>query len=117
MNRGMVVIAVFLGLGMAHAALADDWTTAQDQWYFSPMIGLSFEDTGHAADNGYAASLGLGIYEMPRHMVKQDIEQMDLIVNWLDQQLMRSSEPGLMSRLNPWPKLFASATSGGSHPE
>jgi len=65
----------------------------------------------------HAASLGLGIYEMPKHMVKQDIEQMDLIVNWLDQQLMRSSEPGLMSRLNPWPKLFASATSSGSHPE
>jgi len=64
-----------------------------------------------------AASLGLGIYELPRHTVKQDVEQMDLIISWLDQQLMRSPESGLMSRLNPWPKLFASAATGISHPE
>ncbi len=31
----------------------------------------------------HAADLGMGIYEMPYHRVKKDVEQMDLIVNWL----------------------------------
>jgi hypothetical protein len=56
----------------------------------------------------HAASLGLGIYEMSHHKVKRDIEQMDLIINWLDQQLMRTLEPGLISRLSPVAKLFSS---------
>jgi chromosome partitioning protein len=46
----------------------------------------------------HAANLGLGIYEMPQHKVRQEIEQMDLIIDWLDQQLMRELEPGLISR-------------------
>lgn len=32
----------------------------------------------------HAADLGVGIYEMPYHRVKKDIEQMDLIIKWLD---------------------------------
>ena len=47
-----------------------------------------------------AAALGLGIYEMPHQRVTQDIEQMDLIIDWLDQQLTRTLEPGLISRFN-----------------
>jgi len=46
----------------------------------------------------HAASLGLGVYEMPQHKVTPEIEQMDLIIDWLDQQLMRTLEPGLISR-------------------
>ena len=65
----------------------------------------------------YATAHGLGIYEMPRHKVNQDIEQFDLIVDWLDRQLMKTLEPGLMSRFNPLPKLFASSATGGSHPD
>ena len=40
----------------------------------------------------HAADLGMGIYEMPRHRVKTDVEQMDLIINWLDQLPMRKWE-------------------------
>jgi chromosome partitioning protein len=63
----------------------------------------------------HATALGLGIYEMPHHKVSQDIEQFDLIVNWLDRQLMKTLEPGLISRFNPLPKLFASSATGSSH--
>ena len=55
----------------------------------------------------HAANLGLGIYEMPRHKVKQETEQIDLIIDWIDQLLIRDPEPGLLSRLNPVRKLFA----------
>ena len=33
----------------------------------------------------YAASAGLGIYEMPAYKVHKDIEQMESIIEWLDQ--------------------------------
>ena len=64
-----------------------------------------------------AAELGVGLYEMPHHKVRQEIEQMDLIIDWLDQQLLRTMEPGLASRFNPLPKLFASSTTGYSLPD
>jgi len=64
----------------------------------------------------HAAAHGLGIYEMPHFRVRQDLEQMDLIIDWLDQQLMRTFEPTLISRVNPVPKLFASSAFGHSHP-
>jgi len=65
----------------------------------------------------HAADLGLGIYELPQHRVKKDIEQMDLIINWLDGLLTKTLEPGLISRFNPLPKLFAPQTTGLSHPD
>jgi chromosome partitioning protein len=65
----------------------------------------------------HAAAHGLGIYEMPHFRVRQDLEQMDLIIDWLDQQLMRTFEPTLISRVNPLPKLFASSALGHSHPD
>jgi hypothetical protein len=65
----------------------------------------------------HAAAHGLGIYEMPHFRVRQDLEQMGLIIDWLDQQLMRTFEPTLISRVNPLPKLFASSASGHAHPE
>jgi chromosome partitioning protein len=65
----------------------------------------------------HAATHGLGIYEMPHFRVRQDLEQMDLIIDWLDQQLMRTIKPTLISRLNPLPKLYASSAFGHSHPE
>jgi chromosome partitioning protein len=55
-----------------------------------------------------AAADGLGIYEMPHFKVRQDLEQMGLIIDWLDQQLMKTFEPTLISRINPLRKLFAS---------
>jgi len=63
----------------------------------------------------HAANIGLGIYEMPHHGVKQEKEQIDIIVGWLDQLLMRTLEPGLISRFNPVRKLFGSRSSGLSH--
>jgi hypothetical protein len=56
----------------------------------------------------HAAAHGLGLYEMPHFRVSQDLEQMDLIIDWLDQQLARSLEPTLISRVNALPSLFAS---------
>jgi len=35
----------------------------------------------------HAADRGLGIYEMPHHLVKNDTAQMDQVINWLDQRL------------------------------
>ena len=65
----------------------------------------------------HAAAHGLGIYEMPHHQVKQDTEQMDRIVDWLDQQLIRTMKPGLMARLNPLTKLFTSSAPEVVHSE
>lgn len=62
----------------------------------------------------HAAELGVGIYEMPHHKVKQDIEQMDLVVSWLEQLMMRSLQPGLVSRFNPLPRLFTSAAASAT---
>jgi chromosome partitioning protein len=63
----------------------------------------------------HAAEQGLGIYELPHHRVKQDTEQMDLVVNWLDQLLARTLQPGFMTRFNPLPRLFASGNTAVSH--
>ena len=35
----------------------------------------------------HAADLGLGIYDMPHHKVKKDLEQMEQVINWLDRRL------------------------------
>ena len=59
----------------------------------------------------HAAAHGLGIYEMPRFRVKRDLEQMDLIIDWLDKKLMRTIQPTLISRVNLLPKLFSSSPS------
>ena len=48
----------------------------------------------------HAADLGLGIYEMPPHKVKKDIEQLDKVANWLDRLLMRTWAPGVISPFN-----------------
>ena len=56
----------------------------------------------------HAAAHGIGIYEMPNFRVRQDLEQMDLIIDWIDRQLMKTYEPTLMSRVNPLRRLFAS---------
>jgi len=65
----------------------------------------------------HAAAHGLGIYEMPHFRVRQDLEQMELVIDWLDQQLMRTIEPTLISRVNLLPGLFASSAVGHSHPD
>jgi chromosome partitioning protein len=64
----------------------------------------------------HAAAHGLGIYEMPHFRVRQDLEQMALIIDWLDRQLMRTFEPTLISRVNPLRKLFAPSAFGHSYP-
>lgn len=63
----------------------------------------------------HAAAHGLGIYEMPLFRVKRDLEQMDKLIAWLDEQLVRSFEPTFMARVNPLPRLFATSGSGPSH--
>lgn len=49
----------------------------------------------------HAADLGMGIYEMPHHRVKRDIEQMDRIVNWLDGLPMRKQKPEILTPYKP----------------
>ncbi len=49
----------------------------------------------------HAADLGIGIYEMPHHRVKKDVEQMDLIINWLDGLPMRKQETAILSSFEP----------------
>ena len=44
-----------------------------------------------------AAELGLGIYELPRHEVRQDIHEMDRVVSWLDRLLTQQWHPTVMS--------------------
>jgi chromosome partitioning protein len=63
----------------------------------------------------HAAAHGMGIYEMPHFSVRQDLEQMDLIIDWLDRQFLRTVESTLMSRVNPPPRPFASSVLGHSH--
>jgi chromosome partitioning protein len=45
----------------------------------------------------HAADLGMGIYEMPHHRVKRDVEQMDSIVKWLDGLPMRKQKPEILT--------------------
>ncbi len=49
----------------------------------------------------HAADLGMGIYEMPHHRVKEDVEQMDLIINWLDRLPPRTQKYELLSPFEP----------------
>jgi chromosome partitioning protein len=51
-----------------------------------------------------AADLGMGIYEMPYHRVKKDIEQMDRIVDWLDGLPTRMDQPEPISPFEPRPE-------------
>lgn len=56
----------------------------------TPIIGVLRDSQNYL----HAADLGLGIYEMPHHRVRKDVEQMDLIIDWLDQLLARTpAEP------------------------
>jgi chromosome partitioning protein len=52
----------------------------------------------------HAADLGMGIYEMPRHRVKTDVEQMNLIINWLDQLPLRQREAEPLSPFESRPE-------------
>jgi chromosome partitioning protein len=53
----------------------------------------------------HAADMGLGIYEIPYQRAKKDVKQMERVVNWLDRQLMKTWEPGLISPVAFQPKL------------
>ncbi|NNC78263.1 MAG: ParA family protein [Woeseiaceae bacterium] len=61
-----------------------------------------------------ATSEGLGIFDLPPHRVKQDVERMSSVINWIDETLTRSVEVSTVSRFNPLSKLFAS---GSAHPD
>ena len=52
----------------------------------------------------HAADLGMGIYEMPRHRVKADVEQMNLIINWLDQLPIRRQDAQPISSFESRPE-------------
>ena len=60
MNRAMFVLAVFLGLGITQSVWARDSIVAEGQWYFSPLLGVTFEDQDRRADTGISGSLGFG---------------------------------------------------------
>ena len=47
----------------------------------------------------HAAASGVGLYEMPEFRVKRDLEQMDRVIDWLDEQLVRTFEPSLLARV------------------
>jgi chromosome partitioning protein len=49
----------------------------------------------------HAADHGIGIYELPRHRVRKDTDQMDLIVDWLDRLPTRRQEPEVISPFGP----------------
>ncbi len=49
----------------------------------------------------HAADLGMGIYEMPYHRVKKDVEQMDLIVNWLGRLSPSQPAPEPLTPIEP----------------
>lgn len=70
----------------------------------TPTIGVLRDSQNYV----HAADAGLGICELPPHRMKQDLEQLEPIVDWLDPLLANSAQPGLLSRLNPLPKIFAS---------
>ena len=63
----------------------------------------------------HASAHGLGIYEMPHFRVKHDLAQMDRIIDWLDQQLLRTVESTLKARVNFLPKFLAPSAIGQSH--
>ncbi|MDH3433889.1 MAG: hypothetical protein OEM60_08525, partial [Gammaproteobacteria bacterium] len=52
----------------------------------------------------YAAACGIGIHEMPAHRVKQDIEQMDRIITWLDNWRMRRLDAVASARYEHVPR-------------
>ena len=58
----------------------------------------------------HAAELGLGIHELPPHRARQDTEQLDLVVNWLDNLLVTNLQPGLMSGFSPLQEIFSPAS-------
>ncbi|MBT8136215.1 MAG: OmpA family protein [Gammaproteobacteria bacterium] len=60
MNRCMVLATVLLSFLTLQSASATDWIVPEGQWYFSPMVGMNWEDKDRAADPGVAVSLGLG---------------------------------------------------------
>jgi chromosome partitioning protein len=47
----------------------------------------------------YSAESGLGLHEMPPSRVRQDLEQLDRVVKWLDGWEDRRRPPGAMSPL------------------
>lgn len=63
----------------------------------------------------FAADLGLGVYEMPHYKVKQEVAQIDLMIDWLDRLLVSTLEPRLISRFSPSRILFRPHSSGHSH--
>jgi len=55
----------------------------------------------------HAADFGLGICEMPHRKVKKDIEQLDLIINWLDPLMTKTWDPELESPFDRQPEPAA----------
>jgi chromosome partitioning protein len=51
----------------------------------------------------HAAAEGIGIYEMPRYRVRQDIERMDTIIEWLDQWRMRKLDASVSASFEHMP--------------
>jgi chromosome partitioning protein len=82
------------------------------QSFETPTIAVLSDSQNYV----HAADHGLGIYEMPRHKVSRDLEQMDRVVNWVDRQLLAPMEPGQVSRFDGLPKRFTASASGLSRP-
>ena len=51
-----------------------------------------------------AAAHGIGICEMPAHKVRQDIEQLDRLVDWLDRWRMRRLDALIAEEFQRMPK-------------
>lgn len=60
----------------------------------------------------YAASLGLGIYELPESRVKKDVADMHGVVSWLDRSLARTWDSATVSPFVFQPRSVLQATTG-----
>lgn len=69
----------------------------------TPTIGVLRDSQNFV----YAASEGLGIYDLPNHRVKHDLQQFDEIVDWIDRTLTRQYEASAVSQMNPVARLFS----------
>ncbi|MGI9271072.1 MAG: AAA family ATPase [Woeseiaceae bacterium] len=51
----------------------------------------------------HAATHGVGIHELPQFRVREDLAQMDLVVDWLDRQLIKTIDPPPISQADQLP--------------
>ncbi len=69
MNKKLLCAALLAGLGVAHAAAAQDF---DDRWYVSGSVGVNFQDTDRMTQDAPFITLGMGKFLTPNWSV--DVE-------------------------------------------